>query len=320
MLITQFAVAMLSAGILALGAGVVWSQNYPNKPIRILTAAPGGGLDFAARLVAQGISGSLAQQVIVDNRGGPFRPGEIVANAPRDGYTLLVGSNNLWLSQFIQSNVPYDAIRDFSPITTVARSPSFLVVHPSVPVKSVKDLIALAKTRPGKLNYASGITGGADHLAAELFKAMAGVDIVRIAYKGAGPATIDLLGGQVQLQFGTGGAVAPHIRANKLRALAVTSAKPSVVFPDLPTVAETVPGYESVQIVGVWAPAKTPATIINRLNREIAKAAASADMKEKFLSSGVEVASSAPEQFATIIKSDMVKWSKLIKDAGIREN
>jgi tripartite-type tricarboxylate transporter receptor subunit TctC len=193
-------------------------------------------------------------------------------------------------------------------------------VHPSVPVKSVREFIALAKAKPGQLNYASGITGGADHLAAELFKAMAGVDIVRIAYKGSGPATIDLLAGQVQLQFGTGGAIASHVRSGKLRALAVTSSAPSAVFPDLPTVAATVPGYESVQIIGVWAPAKTPAAVINRLNQEVSLAVIRPDIKEKFLSAGVETASSSPEQFAAIIKSDTAKWSKLIKAAGIFEN
>jgi tripartite-type tricarboxylate transporter receptor subunit TctC len=320
MLKMRFALGVLWAGLLILSASFVCGQDYPNKPIRIVTLSPGGGLDFAARLIAQGVSGPLGQNVIVDNRGGPYLSGEIVANAPPDGYTLLVSSNNLWLTPVIQSNVPYDPVRDFSPITMVARSPSILVVHPSVPIKSVKELIALAKARPGALNYASGITGGADHLAAELFKAMAEVNIVRIAYKGSGPAILDLLGGHVQMQFGTAGAVAPHIKSGRLTALAVTSVKPFAAFPDLPTVAATLPGYEAVQILGVWAPAKTPVAVINRLNQEIVRAINSPEIKDRFLSSGVEVASGTADLFASIIKVDLAKWSKVIKDAGIREN
>ncbi len=217
----RFSVVMFSVGMMVFAAGAVSGQNYPNKPIRIVTTAPGSGTDMIARLIAQGSSASLGQPVIVDNRG--IIAVDLVAKAPPDGYTLLLYTNPLWIMPLLRHNVPWDPIRDFSPITLTSRQPSVLVVHPSVPVMSVKELIVLARAKPGELNYGSGSTGAPTHLAAELFKAMAGVDIVRIPFKGGGLAINALIGGEIQLMFGVPAAVTPHVKSGKLRALAVTS-------------------------------------------------------------------------------------------------
>ena len=319
MSLPRFVAWTLTVGLVVLGASLVAAQTYPNKPVRIVTAGVGGGSDFASRLIAQGISGGLGQQVIVDNRPSGVIPGEVVAKAAPDGYTLLVSSNVLWLEPYLHQKAHYDALRDFLPITAVGRSPNILVVHPSLPVKSVKDLIALAKARPGAINYAAGTIGGSDHLATELFKSMAGVDIVRVSYKNAAIRMADLIGGHVQLTFGSGGTVASYVKSGRLRALAVTSAERSPVFPDLPTVAASgLPGYEAVQILGLFAPAKTPAAIIDRVNQETVRAINEPDVKDKFLASGIETAGGSPEQFAVLIKSDSVKWAKVFKDAGVR--
>jgi tripartite-type tricarboxylate transporter receptor subunit TctC len=296
-----------------------WTQPYPQKTVRIVTAGVGGGSDFVSRVIAQAISGPLGQPVIVDNRPSGVIPGEIASQAAPDGYTLLVASNGLWIEAYLRESTPYDVTKDFAPITLVGRSPAFLVVHPTLPVNSVKELIALAQSRPGDLNYASGAVGGTDHLAAELFKSMARVNIVRVGYKSGAVRTADLIGGHVQLSFGTGGTVAPYVKAGKLRALATTSAQRSVVFPELPTVSEAgVPGYEAVQMLGVFAPARTPPAIIARLNQETTAATRQLDVKARLLGSGVEAVGSSPETFATVIKADMTKWSALIRQTGMR--
>jgi tripartite-type tricarboxylate transporter receptor subunit TctC len=231
---------------------------------------------------------------------------------------LLVTTNALWVLPFIQK-VNFDPVADFVPISTAALSPTILVVHPSLPAKSAKELIALAKAKPGELNYASAGTGSSPHLAAELFKAMAEVNIVRIPYKGSGPALNGLIGGQVQMMFGTAGSVSPLITSGKLRALAVTSAQPSPLFPGLPALADSgVPGYRSETVYGAFAPAGTPPAVVSRLNREIVLALERPEVKEKFLNAGVESAGSSPTQFAALIKSDMARMGKVIKDAGIR--
>ncbi len=288
----------------------------------MITAEVGGGNDFTARVIAQGgLSERLGQPVIVENRGGAGGAiaAEIVAKAAPDGYTLLVYASNIWIIPLLRSNVPYDPVRDFAPITWAARSPSTVVVHPALPVNSVKELIALARARPGELNYGSGGTGATTHLAVELFKAMAGVNMVRIPYKGNGPALIDLMAGRVQVMFATAGSVTPHIRSGRLKALAVTSAQPSALAPGLPTVAASgLPGYESNSIYGIFAPAKTPAAIVTQLNQEIVRVLSRTEVKEKFLNSGVETVGSSPEEFAAAIRSDMARMAKVIKDAGIR--
>ncbi|MBI3069132.1 MAG: tripartite tricarboxylate transporter substrate binding protein, partial [Betaproteobacteria bacterium] len=264
---------MFTLGMAVLGAGVASGQDYPNKPIRLVTAAPGGALDVAARLIARGLTGSLGQQVVVDNRGGSaVIAAEIVVKAPPDGYTLLFYASAVWLLPSLRDSVRYDPVRDFLPITLATRAPHILVVHPSVPVNSVKELIVLGKARPGELNYASGPTGSSIHRAAELFRAMAGVNIVRVPYKGSAQGLNDLIAGEVQLMFPTTASAMPHVKSDRLRALAVTSAEPSALAPGLPTVAASgVPGYEAVAMTGIWAPAKTPGAIIARLNQEIVR-------------------------------------------------
>jgi len=298
------------------------AQSYPTKPIRVVTSAPGGGNDFTARAIAYSISGSLGQPWVVDNRGGAGGAiaAELVARAPPDGYTLLVYASNIWIIPLLRS-VPYDPVKDLAPITWAARSPNTVVVHPSLPVKSLKELIALAKARPGQLMYGSAGTGATSHLSAELFKSMAKVDVLRVPYKANAPALNDLLSGQVQIMFSTASSVTPHVRSGRLRALAVTSAKPTPLAPGLPTVAAAagLPGYESISIYGVFAPAKTPEAIIRQLNQSIVAVLNQPDVREKFLNVGVETVGSTPEQFAAVIKADMARMSKVIKEAGIRD-
>src|SRR5262245_14873080 len=246
-------------GLTVLTAGTTYAQ-YPTKPIRLVTSSGSG--DFAARIIAQGISGPLGQQIIVENRPGAL-PGEIVSKAAPDGYTLLVHGGAFWNAPLFRTT-PYDPIKDFSPITLAVRSPNVLVVHPSLPVKSVRELIALAKARPGQLNYTSGPAGGASHLTAELFKALAGVNITRIGYASGAQELADLLSGAVHLTFNNAVTVTPHIRSGRLRGLAVGSPRPSALFPGLPALAETVPGFESAAMAGVFAPGRTPEAIIER--------------------------------------------------------
>jgi tripartite-type tricarboxylate transporter receptor subunit TctC len=241
-----------------------------------------------------------------------------LAKAPPDGYTVLVQGSNLWLAPFMQ-DVSYDPVRDFLPHTMAAKSPSILVAHLSVPVKTVKELIAVAKAKPGGLNYASGPAASSPHLGAELFKSMAGVNIVRIAYKGGGPALTGLLSGEVQMMVASAGSVTPHIGSNRLRGLAVTSAEPSALAPGLPTVAASgLPGYELVSPDGIFAPANTRAAIIERLNQEIVRSLNRSDVKEKFFNAGAETVGNSPKEFAAFIKSDMATLGKVIKDAGIK--
>jgi tripartite-type tricarboxylate transporter receptor subunit TctC len=315
--------AMLSA---LLTAHVFGAQNevrvYPNKPIRIVTSEVGGGADFSSRLIAQGISPALGQPVIVENRGGSgVIPCQNVAKAAPDGYTLLFISNSMWITPLVQKDVPYDPVRDFAPITLAVNSPTVLVVHPSVAAKSVQELINLAKANPGALNYAVGPVGASTHLAAELFKRMANIDIVRVRYKGGGPALNDLIAGQVQMMFPNAPTVAPHMESGRLRALAVTSAQPSALVPGLPTAsASGVPGYEASSMSGMWAPARTAAAIVKRLNQDVVMALSKPDVKEKLLNAGVEAVASSPQELDTRIRTEMSKWGKLIKDLGVSEN
>jgi tripartite-type tricarboxylate transporter receptor subunit TctC len=305
------------AGIATLGSGDAFCQSYPEKPIRIFAGSPGGGDDFAARVVAQGISGALGQQVIVDNRATTLTA-ETVARSPPDGYTLLATGWVLWVRPLLQK-APFDPVKDFAPITIVARSNSVLTVHPSLPVRSVKELIALAKAKPGELNYGTGAVGTTPHLAAELFKYMARVDIVRVNYSAGGLALNDLIAGQVQLMFNSVPSIAGHVKSRRLRALAVTGAQPSALFPGLPTVAASgVPGYETVALDAILAPARTPATIISRLNREIVRVLSNPEVKERFLNLGVEVVGSSPDELAAAMKSDIARLGAMIRNAGIR--
>ena len=317
MLVPRVALGMVSVGIAALGAGAVWSQGFPSKPIRIVTAPAGGNSDFGARQVAAGISGPLGQPVIVDNRAGGIVPVEVVMKSPADGYTLLFDGASLWVSPLLEP-VPYDVARDLTPVSTVLASIFAVAVNPSVPAKSVRELIDLAKAKPGVLNYSSGAAGSTNHLAPELFKAMAGINIVRIPYKGAAPAVVALLANEVQMMVIDVGILSPHFKSGKLRGLAVTSIKPTVLAPDLPTVAASgLPGYEVVGLVGILAPGRPPAAVVNRLSQEITRALDKADVKQAFFSRG-EAVGSTPEQFAAAIRADVAKWGKLIKDTGIK--
>ena len=302
-------------------AGLAQAQTFPVKPVRIVTSGIGGANDFTARLVALGLTSSLGQQVIVENRGGASAAISVmpVVKASPDGYTLLSHGSPLWMLPFLQDNVPYDPLHDLAPIALVMIAANVLVVHPSLPVKAVKELIALARARPGTLNYSTTSLGSPSHLSAELFKAMAGVRIVGIPYKGAAQSVQDLVSGRVELSFPSSAAAGAHIKSGRLKPLAVTSAEPSVLFPGLPTIAAAgLPGYESVGRFGMFAPAGTPVAIINRLNQEIAKVLSSTDVREKFLAVGGEVVGGSPDAFAATIKSEMARMGKVIRDAGIR--
>ena len=300
-------------------AGVhVSGQNYPNKPIRIVTSSAGGGSDFTTRQIAQGISGPLGQPVIVENRPTGLIPGEVVSRSPPDGYTLLLGSNSFWTVTLLR-DASYDVVRDFSPITMSTRSPLILVVHPSLPVKSVKELIALAKGRPGELNAAHGGVGGSNHLAGELFNSMAGLKILWIAYKGGSLPVNALLGGEVQMMFVNPLGGMPHVKSGKFRLLAVSSTQPSALAPGAPPItASGVPGYELIAVDGVFAPAKTPEPIINRLNQEIARFLNTPEAKERFFNSGLETVGNSSEQFTAAVKSELARMGKVIKEAGIK--
>jgi tripartite-type tricarboxylate transporter receptor subunit TctC len=298
------------------------AADFPIRPIRIVTSEPGGGLDFAARLIAQGVSGPIGQALIVENRGGAGGSIaiETVAKAQPDGYTLLLYGSTIWLVPFMRDRVTYDPVRDFAPVTLATISPNILVLNPAVPANSVKEFISLARAKPGELNYGSGALGASSHLAAELFKAMAGVNLTRVPYKGSGPALIGLVAGQVQVMFATAGGVSPHIKAGRLKALAVSTAQPSALFPGLPTIAASgLPGYESASMGTIFAPAKTPGAVIKRLNTEIVRYLHTPEAREKFLAGGVETVGSSPEQLAATMKAEMTRLGKVIKDAGIRE-
>ena len=303
--------------VCALGIDIAVSQTYPGKPIRILTSEAGGANEFSARLIAQGISGPLGQPVVVEPRVSLIAT-ETVAKAPPDGYTLLLQGTSFWVGPLLRT-ASYDPVKDFLPITMTSRAPNLLVVHPSLPVKSVKELIALARARPGELNYASGAVGGSPHLAMELLKAMAGVNIVYVAYRGTPQAFTDLIGGQIQLMMVPPALAAPQVKLGRIKALAVTTADPSTLAPGLPTVASSgLPGYEAISMQVMFAPANTPAAIINRLNQESVRVVNSAEAKERMLNFGLEAVASSPEQLAAAMKSEIAKLGKVIRDAGIK--
>ena len=300
-------------------AGAQSAASYPNKPIRIVTSAPGGGNDLAGRILSEGLTQSMGQQVVLDGRSAGIIPGQIVSKAAPDGYTLLYFANSVYLIPLMSSTPPYDPFKDFAWVTLAIISPNVLVVHPSVPAKSVRELIALAKARPGEINYASASNGTSNHLAAELLKSMAGINIVRVPYKGAAPALNAVVSNEAQLMFPTAGATIPLEKTGRIRALAVTTAEPSALLPGVPTVASAgLPGFESAALTGVYAPGRTPAAIIRRLNQEIVRVLNRADVKEKLFNTGVEVVASTPEQFGAAVKSEMDRMGKVIKDAGIR--
>lgn len=322
MMRNQLILASLLAAALPAAAAQSSAPHYPTKPIRIVVPqSAGGSTDLTARLVAQKLSDALGQSVVVDNRpgAGSIIGTDIVAKAPADGYTLLVVASSITLNPSLHKKLPFDPVRDLAPVTQLSAFPNMLVVHPAVPVKSVQDLIALAKSRPGQINYGSSGTGTGTHLSAELFKYMTGVDMVHVPYKGGGPAVIALLGGQVQLNFATIPSVLLHVRAGKLRAVAVTTIRRSPAAPEVPTIAESgVPGYDHGPWNGMLAPAKTPKAIIARLNAEVARIVHMPEAAAVLVHEGAEPVGNTPEEFAAIIKTETVKWAKVIRAAGIK--
>ena len=317
MLKTRPVVWIIFAAMMVSGAGGVSGQTYPSKSIRIITSSVGGTNDFSARLLAPEISSRWGQPMVVQNLPTIVSI-ETAAKAEPDGYTLLISGATLWNAPFLQK-VSYEPVRDFSPVTLLVRDPFLLVVHSSLPVKSVSELIALAKARPGELNYSAGAIGDPAHLGMELFKAMAGVKIALVNYKSTGPAVTGLVSGEVQLMITAPGAAAQYVKAGRLKALAVTGVRPSQLVPGIPTVAASgLPGYETASYVGFFAPGKTPAAIVTRLNQEIVRVVSAPETKEKYITAGIEAETSSPEELMTLMKSDMTKWGKVIKDAGIR--
>src|SRR3954469_14929043 len=294
------------------------AAGYPDKPIRMLVGfAAGGGTDTTARAIGMPLSEALGQQVIVDNRPGAAGniAADIAAHSVPDGYTILMGTIAAFaINPSLYAKLPFDPIKSFEPISLVVSSMNVLVVHPSVAAKSVKELIALAKSQPGKLSYGSSGVGGAGHLAGVLFDQLAGTQMTHVPYKGGAPAMIGLVGGEVNMVFATAETAIPQVKANKIRALGVTTAKRSALVPDLPTIAESgLTGYEANNWYGLVAPAKTPPAIIERLNREVVKALNMPNVKEQLFRSGLDASPSTPKEFGAYIKSEMAKWSKVVK-------
>ena len=296
------------------------AQNYPNQAVRLIVPfAPVGSTDVLGRLVAQRLTKGIGQNVIVENRagGGTNIGAEMVARAPADGYTLLLTTTTQAINVTLYPKLNYDVVKDFAAVAPIATSPSVLVVHPSVPVKSVKELISLVKAKPGTLTYASSGSGSTAHLAGELFKMSAGVDLVHIPYKGAGPAQVDLIGGHVHSMFGFTAGVLPHLKAGKLRALGVTSSKRLPDMPDLPTLSEAgVPGYEVSVWYGVLAPAGTSGDIVSFLNAEVAKSVK--DLTPRFAELGAYPLSASPQEFSKFIQDEIRKWGPVVKRSGAK--
>jgi len=317
--LSRMSVLLTLAGI----QSAVYAADYPSKPIRMIVGfAAGGGTDTTARAIAQKMSAAMGEQVVVDNRPGAAGnvATELVVRGPADGYTILMGTiAALAINPTLYGNLAFDPIKDLAPVSQAVNSSNILVVHPSVQAKSVQELIALAKAKPGTLNYGSSGIGGTGHLAGVLFDELAGTKMTHVPYKGGGPAMIELVGGQVQLVFATPPTAVPQIKSGKIRGLAVTTLKRSSVMPDLPTISESgLKGYDANNWYGVVVPVKTPKPIVTRLNTEIVKALNAPDLKELFFTQGLDPAPSTPEQFGAYIKSELGKWAKVIKASGAK--
>jgi tripartite-type tricarboxylate transporter receptor subunit TctC len=312
------------AALFAVAAGAAAAQaNYPVKAIRYVVPFPAGGpLDIVARAIGQELTKAWNQPVIVDNRPGAGGNigADLVAKAPADGYTILMGAVSTHaINVTLYSKLPYDPIKDFAPVTLITSVPNVLVVHPSLPVKNVKDLIALAKAHPGQLNFASGSTGSAGHLAGELFNSMAGVQMTHIPYKGAAPAVIDLIAGHVSLMFDNLSSALPNIKAARVRALAVTTLKRSPLLPDLPTISESgLRGFDISTWFGIFAPAGTPPDVVAKLNGEIVRILHTREMTERLAALGAEPVGNKPDEFAAFIKTEIPKYAKVIKASGAK--
>ena len=303
-------------------AGWAPAQNYPARPVRLIVAsAPGGGSDIIGRMVAQKLTEEYGQQFIVDNRGGASGVigTDIVAKAAPDGYTLLIIQPSLTINPSMIQKLPYDTARDFTPIALLVDASQILSVHPSVAARTTKDLIALAKAKPGTLTFASPGIGTSPHLTAELFKLKAGVDIPQVLFKGFGLAVISLISGEVQVSFSTVLSVQPHVKSGKLRALGVSTAKRVQILPEVPTISESgLPGFATSQWFGILGPARLPRPIVDRLYDSLARATSTPEMKERFAAQGVEVVNGKPEEFAAVIKRELKQWAEVIKAAGIK--
>ncbi|MDN4588059.1 ABC transporter substrate-binding protein [Xenophilus aerolatus] len=314
--------AALCLAVPALAQAQASGSAYPNKPVRLVVPyPPGGPTDIVARLVAQKLSDAMGQQFVIDNRpGAGGNPGaELVARSPADGYTLVVATTAHAINPSLFKNLGYSLSKDFAPVSQLTSGPLVIVANPQLPAKNVAELIALAKARPGELNFASSGNGQSTHLSAELFAAMAGVKMNHIPYKGSAPALTDTMGGQTQLMFDTMLSAMPHVKAGKLKALAVTSAMRSPVAPDLPTVAESgLPGYEAIAWNGLLAPAGTPPEVVARLNAELKKVLAAPDVKDKFEAQGFAAAWNAPEDFGRFMAAEVDKWAKVVKVSGAK--
>ena len=314
---------LCAAVLMTLLNSAAWPQGYPNRPVRMIVPfPPGGPTDILSRIVGQKLAEQLGRQVVIDNRGGAgaIIGTELAAKSDPDGYTVLMATNgSLTINPYVYANLPYDSIKDFAPISLIASAPSILVVHPSVAAKSVQELIALAKGRPGQLNYASGGVGTPPHLAGELFKSLAGVNFVHVSYKGGGPALADTVAGHVEIFFAGIMEALPLVRDGKLRGLAITTLKRTANIPDMPTIAESgLPGYDSGNWYGIVAPAKTPQDIIAKLHAAIIKTLAFADTKKRMLDVGADAIGSSPQEFADHIRSELARMSSVVKAAGIK--
>jgi tripartite-type tricarboxylate transporter receptor subunit TctC len=300
----------------------VFAQTFPARPIRIICPyVAGGGSDFVARTLAQKLTDTLGHSVVVDNRpgGGTNIGAELVARAAPDGYTIFLGGTPTTVNVTLYKKLPFDVITDFAPITMTTVAPNLLVVHPSLPVRNVKELIALAKSRPGQLTYGSAGIASSNHLSGALFRTMAGIDIVHVPYKGGGAAVTDLLAGNISMYFSTTPSSIPHVRTGRLRALAVTSAKRSDIVPNIPTMAEAaLPGFEMSAWHALFAPAATPPAVVKKLADEVVRALRQADVKERLAAQGVDAVGTTPEELAAIVKENIVKYAKLVKAADIR--
>jgi tripartite-type tricarboxylate transporter receptor subunit TctC len=299
------------------------AQLYPAKPIRMIVPFPAGGAtDIVARLVAQKLTDGMGQQVIIDNRGGAGGTigSDVAAKAPADGYNILVGTSSTHaIAPGLYAKLPYDPVRDFTPVTLLATATILLAVHPSVPARSIKELIALGKREPNALSYASSGNGGISHLIGEHFKSVAGIQMLHVPYKGDTPALVDLASGQVSLMFGTAVSFLPYVKTGRLNALAVTNPKRSPVVPDVPTVAESgLPAFEALQWFGVYAPAGTPREIVTRLNTEMSKILRMPEIRERFAGLGADVAGGSAEDFAAFQRAEVAKWTKIVKASGAK--
>lgn len=310
------------AVVMLLLAQALAAQSYPTRPIRlIIPYPPGGPTDFVGRIIGQKVSQSLGQQVVVDNRpgAGTIIGSELVARAAPDGYTLLFGTGGgTFLAPLMLPKVPYDPHRDFAPISMLVQSPQVLVVHPSVAANSVSELVALAKAKPGALNFASVGTGTSPHLGGELFQSLTATKIVHVPYKGTAPAMTDLIAGQVQMMFTSMPTVLAHVKAGRLRLLGTGGTKRSAVIPDTPSIAETVPGFELVTWYGIFAPVRTPDEIVRKLNAEIVKALADPESRDRLTAQGLEPAPMTPQELRRYTEQDSSRWARLIKAAGIK--